>query len=135
MFVIRTLAGAPPLSRVRAPVRSSLAMIFLNAFLIALREIRRNLMRAFLTVLGVIIGVAAVIAMIVFMSAPQQSVSPTMADAPALSAADRAFVTRSLQRHEAYAGQPFNGALSIPVTPGNARSDEGGDYESDEYIP
>ncbi|MDR2844866.1 MAG: ABC transporter permease [Puniceicoccales bacterium] len=39
-------------------------MIFLNAFLIALREIRRNLTRAFLTVLGVIIGVAAVITMV-----------------------------------------------------------------------
>lgn len=35
-----------------------------NAFHIALREIRRNLMRAFLTVLGVIIGVAAVITMV-----------------------------------------------------------------------
>ena len=35
-----------------------------NAFLIALREIRRNLMRAFLTVLGVIIGVSAVITMV-----------------------------------------------------------------------
>jgi len=35
-----------------------------NAFVIALREIRRNLMRAFLTVLGVVIGVAAVITMI-----------------------------------------------------------------------
>ncbi len=38
-------------------------MIF-NAFLIALREIRRNVTRAFLTVLGIIIGVAAVITMI-----------------------------------------------------------------------
>ncbi len=35
-----------------------------NAFFIALREIRRNLMRAFLTVLGIIIGVAAVITMV-----------------------------------------------------------------------
>ncbi|MGC4071838.1 MAG: ABC transporter permease [Nibricoccus sp.] len=35
-----------------------------NAFSIALREIRRNTMRAFLTVLGVIIGVAAVITMV-----------------------------------------------------------------------
>src|SRR5262249_2273694 len=35
-----------------------------NAFLIALREIRRNLTRAFLTVLGVIIGVGAVITMV-----------------------------------------------------------------------
>ncbi|MDR3229247.1 MAG: ABC transporter permease [Puniceicoccales bacterium] len=38
-------------------------MIFLNAFHIAIREISRNLPRAFLTVLGIIIGVAAVITM------------------------------------------------------------------------
>ena len=38
--------------------------MLLNALLIALREIRRNLMRAFLTVLGIIIGVAAVITMV-----------------------------------------------------------------------
>ena len=38
-------------------------MVF-NAFIIALREIRRNLMRAFLTMLGVVIGVAAVITMV-----------------------------------------------------------------------
>ncbi|MDO6386231.1 MULTISPECIES: ABC transporter permease [unclassified Uliginosibacterium] len=35
-----------------------------NALLLALREIRRNLMRASLTVLGIIIGVAAVITMV-----------------------------------------------------------------------
>ena len=35
-----------------------------NAFIIALREIRRNLMRSFLTVVGVVIGVAAVITMV-----------------------------------------------------------------------
>ncbi len=35
-----------------------------NAFLIALREIRRNLTRAFLTVLGIIIGVSAVVTMV-----------------------------------------------------------------------
>lgn len=38
-------------------------MLF-NAFLIALREIRRNVTRAFLTVLGIIIGVSAVITMV-----------------------------------------------------------------------
>jgi len=35
-----------------------------NAFLLALREIRRNVLRSFLTVLGIVIGVAAVIIMV-----------------------------------------------------------------------
>jgi anti-sigma factor RsiW len=77
---------------------------------------------------------AAVIAMIVFMSAPQQSVNPTSASD--LTPADQAFVTQSLQRHEAYAaGQPMNGTLSIPVTPGNTQSIETGEDASEEYIP
>jgi len=35
-----------------------------NAFLLALREVRRNVMRSFLTILGIVIGVAAVIIMV-----------------------------------------------------------------------
>jgi len=38
--------------------------MLLNALLLALRAIKRNLMRSFLTVLGVVIGVAAVITMV-----------------------------------------------------------------------
>ncbi|MFT3831557.1 MAG: ABC transporter permease [Opitutaceae bacterium] len=48
--------------------------MFWNAFLIALREIRRNLTRAFLTVLGVIIGVAAVITMVTLGEGTTQAV-------------------------------------------------------------
>ncbi len=48
-------------------------MIF-NAFLLALREIRRNLTRAFLTVLGVIIGVSAVITMVTLGQGTTQAV-------------------------------------------------------------
>jgi putative ABC transport system permease protein len=48
--------------------------VFFNALLIALREIRRNLMRAFLTVLGVIIGVAAVITMVTLGQGTTQAV-------------------------------------------------------------
>lgn len=36
-----------------------MTQMLLNALLLALRAIRRNLMRSFLTVLGVVIGVAA----------------------------------------------------------------------------
>lgn len=35
-----------------------------NAFLIAIKEIKRNLLRSFLTILGIVIGVASVIAMV-----------------------------------------------------------------------
>jgi putative ABC transport system permease protein len=45
-----------------------------NTFSIALREIRRNLTRSFLTVLGIIIGVAAVITMVTLGQATTQAV-------------------------------------------------------------
>ena len=35
-----------------------------NAILLAVREIRRNLLRSFLTILGIVIGVASVITMV-----------------------------------------------------------------------
>ncbi len=38
--------------------------MLLSAFLLAIRAIRRNLMRSFLTILGIVIGVAAVITMV-----------------------------------------------------------------------
>lgn len=38
--------------------------MLLNALLIALKEIKRNLLRSFLTILGIVIGVASVIAMV-----------------------------------------------------------------------
>ena len=38
--------------------------MLINAFLLALKEIRRNILRSFLTILGIVIGVASVIAMV-----------------------------------------------------------------------
>jgi putative ABC transport system permease protein len=49
--------------------------MLLNALLLALREIRRNLMRSFLTVLGIVIGVAAVITMVTLGNGATQMVS------------------------------------------------------------
>jgi putative ABC transport system permease protein len=49
-------------------------MIF-NTLLLALREIRRNLLRSFLTILGIVIGVAAVITMVTIGRGATQAVS------------------------------------------------------------
>ena len=38
--------------------------MFLNTFIIAIKEIRRNILRSILTILGIVIGVASVIAMV-----------------------------------------------------------------------
>ena len=46
-----------------------------NSFLLAIKAIRRNLFRSFLTILGVIIGVAAVITMVTIGRGATQSVS------------------------------------------------------------
>ncbi|MDG6777726.1 ABC transporter permease [Thiomicrorhabdus sp. zzn3] len=50
-----------------------------DAFLLALREIRRNLLRSFLTVLGIVIGVASVITMVTLGSGATQQVTQDVA--------------------------------------------------------
>jgi putative ABC transport system permease protein len=53
--------------------------MMLNAFLLALREIRNNLLRAGLTTLGIVIGVGAVIAMVTLGNGATQSVTGQIA--------------------------------------------------------
>ncbi len=53
--------------------------MMLNAFLLALREIRNNLMRAGLTTLGIVIGVASVIAMVTLGAGASKSVTSGIA--------------------------------------------------------
>jgi putative ABC transport system permease protein len=50
-----------------------------NTLLLALRSIRRNLMRSFLTILGIVIGVAAVITMVTLGNGATKSVSDQIA--------------------------------------------------------
>lgn len=50
-----------------------------NTFLLALRAIRRNLLRSFLTILGVVIGVAAVITMVTLGDGTTKAVSDQIA--------------------------------------------------------
>ncbi|MFA6687335.1 MAG: ABC transporter permease, partial [Desulfuromonas sp.] len=50
-----------------------------NTLLLALRAISRNLMRSFLTILGVVIGVAAVITMVTLGNGATRSVSDQIA--------------------------------------------------------
>ena len=49
-----------------------------NAFLIALKEIRRNILRSFLTILGIVIGVASVIAMVMIGDGTTQNVKDSI---------------------------------------------------------
>ena len=53
--------------------------MLLNALLLALREIRRNLLRSFLTVLGIVIGVGAVITMVTLGNGATKMVSDQIA--------------------------------------------------------
>ena len=46
-----------------------------NTLILALRSIRRNLLRSFLTVLGIVIGVSAVITMVTLGSGATQAVA------------------------------------------------------------
>ena len=48
--------------------------MFLNTLLLAMRAIRRNLLRSFLTILGIVIGVAAVITMVTVGNGATQSI-------------------------------------------------------------
>jgi putative ABC transport system permease protein len=50
-----------------------------NTLLIALREIRRNLLRSFLTILGIVIGVSAVITMVTLGHGATQAVADQVA--------------------------------------------------------
>jgi len=50
-----------------------------NAFLLALRELRRNILRSFLTILGIVIGVGAVIVMVTLGSGATAQVSEQIA--------------------------------------------------------
>jgi putative ABC transport system permease protein len=53
--------------------------MWLNTFLLALREIRRNLLRSFLTMLGIVIGVSAVITMVTLGNGATQAVQTQIA--------------------------------------------------------
>ena len=65
--------GRATASMRRYPTRRPRVMLF-NALLLALREIRRNLLRSFLTILGIVIGVSAVITMVTLGNGATQAV-------------------------------------------------------------
>ncbi len=77
--------------------------MILNAFVLALREIRRNLMRSFLTSLGIIIGVAAVITLVTLGNGATEKVKSQIAS----------LGSNLLQLR---AGQGFHGPGGVRVT-------------------
>lgn len=53
--------------------------MIVNTLLLAIREIRRNLLRSFLTILGIVIGVSAVITMVTLGRGATQAVQAQIA--------------------------------------------------------
>jgi len=54
--------------------------MLLNAFLQAIREIRRNLMRSLLTATGIVIGIASVIAMVNIGKGASESITKSISE-------------------------------------------------------
>ena len=80
--------------------------MMMNAFMLALREIRNNLLRAGLTTLGIVIGVAAVIAMVTLGTGATQSVTSTISS----MGRNLLFVTPGLRRGPPSAATNFDEA-------------------------
>jgi len=96
-------------------------MMLLNALLLALREIRRNLMRAFLTVLGIVIGVAAVITMVTVGQGATDAVTAQVA-----SLGSNLIIVRP----GAAIGMPQGGVARFKMTDANALADRVSNIES-----
>ena len=73
-----TSASSTATSNPTAPTSSGTCGMIGNAMVLALREIRRNLMRAALTTLGIVIGVGAVIAMVTLGNGAQASITTSI---------------------------------------------------------
>ena len=106
-----------------------------NALSIAVREIRRNLVRAFLTVLGVVIGVAAVVIMVslgqgatesvtsqvkslgsnLVMVIPGRGVGPSGGSAPGFRIADAAAIAQNVSGVHAVAPVQMVGVKAVSL--------------------
>ncbi|QSI79045.1 ABC transporter permease [Niveibacterium microcysteis] len=95
--------------------------MLLNALLLALREIRRNLMRAFLTVLGIVIGVAAVITMVTVGQGATDAVTAQVA-----SLGSNLIIVRP----GAAIGMPQGGVARFKMTDASALADRVSSIES-----
>ncbi len=80
--------------------------MFVNSLLLALREIRRNVMRSFLTILGIVIGVAAVIIMVTIGGGATAQVSEQIS-----SLGSNLLMVR--------VGQRMGGGAAVPAPPFN----------------
>ena len=115
----RRAQSAPVAPRTRRRARRRRLML-LNTLLLALRSIRRNLLRSFLTILGIVIGVSAVITMVTLGNGATQAVQKQIS-----SLGTNLLMVRPGQRQGP--GGPGGGGRRAVVQGSRCRGDPGAD--------
>ncbi|MBF0242919.1 MAG: ABC transporter permease [Desulfamplus sp.] len=95
--------------------------MLLNTLFLALRSIRRNLLRSFLTILGIVIGVSAVITMVTLGKGATMAVQTQIS-----SLGTNLLMVRSSQRHPGGGGGSSSNVKSGSGNSGNTSGSSGG---------
>jgi hypothetical protein len=92
-------------------------LMLLNVFMLALRSIRRNLLRSFLTILGIVIGVSAVITMVTLGNGATQAVQTQISSLGTNLLMVRPVSARAWRRRRRWRAAVQGGRRRLPSSP------------------